>query len=168
MDAGILTEENLKEILEQGYDYISVSRIQPKEFDRLTEDATLLEDNRGNKIEYEEDAKNGKTTDIRWTRQAKKENPKGEYFLRYSKSILNEKEIWDAYNLTREVESSFRCLKTDLNIRPIHHQKDAYIEPHIWLGIIAYQVVNYIRQVLKDKNINYSWSTIVEKMKNVH
>jgi len=40
-------------------------------------------------------------------------------------------------------------LKTDLNIRPIHHQKDQYIEPHIWLGIIAYQVVNYIRQTLK-------------------
>ena len=84
----------------------------------------------------------------------------------YSKNNLTEKEIWDAYNLTREVEASFRCLKTDFNIRPIHHQKDAYIEPHIWLGIIAYQVVNFIRQVLKDKKINYSWTTIVEKMKS--
>ncbi len=56
-------------------------------------------------------------------------------------------------------------MKTDLNIRPIHHQKDQYIEPHIWLGIIAYQVVNYIRQTLKQKGINYSWKTIVEKMK---
>ena len=85
--------------------------------------------------------------------------------MRYSKKNLTEKEIWDVYNLTREVESSFRCLKTDLNIRPIHHQKDAYIEPHIWLGVIAYQVVNYIRQTLKNNNINYSWRTIVEKMK---
>ena len=61
--------------------------------------------------------------------------------------------------------ASFKCLKTDLNIRPIHHQKDAYIEPHIWIGIVAYQVVNYIRQVLKDNGINFSWRTIVEKMK---
>jgi len=52
-----------------------------------------------------------------------------------------------------------------LNIRPIYHQKDAYIEPHIWLGIVAYQVVNYIRQTLKGNNINYSWTTITEKMK---
>jgi len=56
-------------------------------------------------------------------------------------------------------------LKTDLDIRPIHHQKDKYIEPHIWLGAIANQVVNYIRQILKDNNIDYSWKTIVEKMK---
>ena len=78
---------------------------------------------------------------------------------------ITEDQIWGLYNLTREVESSFRCLKTDLNIRPIHHQKDRYIEPHIWLGIVAYQVVNYIRQTLKQNGINHSWGSIVEKMK---
>ncbi len=61
----------------------------------------------------------------------------------------------------------FRCLKTDLDIRPIYHQKDEYIEPHIWLGILAYQVVNYIRQNLKQQNINYSWTAIVEKMQSM-
>ena len=66
--------------------------------------------------------------------------------------------------MSRDVEATFRCLKTDLDIRPIFHQKDAYIFPHIWLGIVAYQVVNYIRLKLKEKDINYSWSTIVEKM----
>ncbi len=79
---------------------------------------------------------------------------------------MQEKEIWDIYNLTREVEACFRILKTDLNIRPIHHQKDAYIEPHIWLGIVGYQIVNYIRIKLKKQNINFSWNTIVEKMRN--
>lgn len=116
-------------------------------------------------IEYEQDIEQGVITKIKWTRLKDKEKPAGEYFLRYSKDSLDEKQIWDLYNLTREVESSFRCLKTDLNIRPIHHQKDQYIEPHIWLGIVAYQVVNYIRQTLKQNGINYSWKTIVEKMK---
>lgn len=117
------------------------------------------------KIEYEQDTDKGVITEIKWTRQKDKEKPTGEYFLRYSRETLSEKQIWDLYNLTREVESSFRCLKTDLNIRPIHHQKDQYIEPHIWLGIIAYQVVNYIRETLKQNGIDYSWRTIVEKMK---
>ena len=53
-----------------------------------------------------------------------------------------------------------------MNIRPVYHQKDEYIEPHIWLGVIAFQVVNYIRQNLKQADINYSWKTIVEKMKS--
>ena len=116
------------------------------------------------KISYKEDAVKGLVTDITWELQQDRESAKGEYFLRYSKSNLSEEEIWDTYNMTRDVEATFRCLKTDLDIRPIHHQKDIYIEPHIWLGIVSYQVVNYIKLKLKSAKINYSWKTIVEKM----
>ena len=115
-------------------------------------------------ITYKEDSKKGVVTDINWTLQKQKQTPNGQYFLRYSKQLLTEKEIWDTYNMTRDVEATFRCLKTDLNIRPIFHQKDKYIESHIWLGIVAYQFVNYIRIKLKQNNINYSWTTIVQKM----
>ena len=118
-------------------------------------------------IEYTEDQEKGMVTDINWKRIKEKEKPKGEYFLRYTKTAIDEDKIWDAYNLTRDVEAVFRCLKTDLNIRPIHHQKDKYIEPHIWLGIISYQVVNYIRTKLKNKEINHSWTSIVEIMKSM-
>ena len=118
-------------------------------------------------ITYCEDSEKGIVTDINWKRVKERERPKGEYFLRYTKNAIPENKIWDAYNLTRDVEAVFRCLKTDLDIRPIYHQIDEYIEPHIWLGIIAYQVVNYIRINLKQQNINYSWSTIVEKMKSM-
>src|SRR5699024_6225985 len=83
-------------------------------------------------ITYKQDTKKNVITHIDWTIKPNKEKPKGQYFLRYSKKELSDKEIWDAYNLTREVEASFRCLKSDLNIRPVFHQKDTYIESHIW------------------------------------
>ena len=118
------------------------------------------------KISYEEDKQMGVITNIVWEKQPGKQRPKGEYFLRYSKEILTDKQIWDLYNLTREVEACFRFLKTDLNIRPIYHQIDEYIEPHIWLGIFVYQIAHYIRLKLKDKDIRYSWKTIVEKMQS--
>lgn len=118
------------------------------------------------KITYQEDKQKGLIIDIKWEKQEEKQRPKGEYFLRYSKEILTDKQIWDLYNLTREVEACFRFLKTDLNIRPIHHQVDEYIEPHIWLGIVAYQIAHYIRLKLKEKDIKYSWKTIVEKMQS--
>jgi len=118
-------------------------------------------------IKYTEDKENGIVTDINWHRVKERERPKGEYFLRYKNKTISETEIWDVYNMTRDVEAVFRCLKTDLKIRPIHHQKDKYIEPHIWLGILAYQIVNYIRIGLKENNIDYSWTTIVEKMKSM-
>jgi len=118
-------------------------------------------------IKYTEDKEKGIVTDINWLRIKERERPKGEYFLRYTNKTISETEIWDVYNMTRDVEAVFRCLKTDLKIRPIHHQKDKYIEPHIWLGILAYQIVNYIRIGLKENNIDYSWTTIVEKMKSM-
>lgn len=118
-------------------------------------------------IQYIEDKQKGIVTGINWERLKERERPKGEYFLRYTNSALLEKEIWDSYNMTRDVEAVFRCLKTDLKIRPVYHQKDEWIEPHIWLGILAYQVVNYIRTVLKENNIDYSWSTLVQKMQSM-
>lgn len=115
-------------------------------------------------VTYTQDDEKGIVTNITYKEIENKKRPKGEYFLRYTKKLLSDKEIWDAYNLTRDVEAVFRCLKSDLDIRPIHHQKDTYIEPHIWLSIIAYQFVNYIKIGLKQKDINYSWSTIVNIM----
>ncbi len=116
------------------------------------------------KISYVEDKEKGVVTDIIWQKKSDTQRPKGEYFLRFSKEKLTEEQIWDNYNLTREVEACFRVLKTDLNIRPIHHQLDQYIEPHIWLSVVAYQFTRFVRLRLKAKDINYSWSTIVEKM----
>ena len=246
MDAGISTEENL-ELIRDDYDYVCVSRTVPKQYTQLSDTATDISDNRGNKIElikvdvegkddnflkvksaqkvlkeksmdakltkrleaqlteikeklskkrtvkkiakihkkvgaikaklsrvgwlydiiYVEDTEKGIVTDIKWERKKEREKPKGEYFLRYTKNAISEDKIWDAYNQTRDVEAVFRCLKTDLDIRPIYHQKDEFIESHIWLGILAYQVVNYIRRELKQNDINYSWSTIVEKMSSM-
>ena len=242
-DAGLSTKENL-DMVRGKYDYVCVSRTVPKNFTQLNNQATILEDNRGNKIEvskvetekgetlllvtsnqkkkkeesmdkklverfeerlkylkeglnkprrlktttkvkehisklrkqfiklskhyditYNEDTDKGVITDISWVVKEDYNSKNGQYFLRYSKQILTDKEIWDAYNLTREVEASFRCLKSDLNVRPIFHQKDEYIESHIWLSILAYQVVNYITVTLKEQNITYSWKTIVEKLK---
>jgi transposase len=60
----------------------------------------------------------------------------------------------------REIESTFRTLKTDLSIRPVFHQKDKNVEAHIFLGVLAYQVVASIRHQLKIKGIRSEWREI--------
>lgn len=85
----------------------------------------------------------------------------GVYFLRTSLKMKDEETIWQCYNTIREIESSFRCLKTDLDLRPIYHQNDDATMAHLNLGILAYWLVNTIRYQLKAKKINYSWSEIV-------
>ena len=110
----------------------------------------------------------GKATAISWVEkniQTKSDKTKGIYFIRTNIDKPEEGQLWDIYNTIREVESTFRCLKTDLNIRPVHHQKDNRIEGHIYLTILAYQLVNTIRHMLKDQNINYDWNNILRLMK---
>ncbi len=119
-------------------------------------------------IDVEE--KDGKAIKVTWIRK-KEEGERdntgrdhGVYFIGTNYTDLQEDQLWHIYNLIREVESTFRCLKSDLQIRPVHHQKDERIEAHIYLTILAYQLVNTIRYMLKAKGINYDWRNIVRIM----
>ena len=96
--------------------------------------------------------------------QSKPEKAAGVYFIRSSQNQLTEELIWEIYNILREIESTFRCLKTDLDIRPIHHQKDKNTEAHIFMGIVAYQLVHAIRHALKQEGIRHSWKRIRDIM----
>lgn len=117
------------------------------------------------KIEVSE--QNGIATALKWSiiaNKTKDDKTKGVYFIRTNYKNPNEKELWDIYNTIREVEATFRCLKSDLNIRPVHHQNDSRIEAHIYQTILAYQLVNTIRHMLKAQGINHDWTNIVRIM----
>jgi len=116
-------------------------------------------------IELETEA--GKAIDLKWKRKDRRndeEKREGIYFLRTNYTDGDEKTVWKIYNTIREVEATFRSLKSDLNIRPVFHQRDDRIEAHIFLTVLAYQLVNTIRYMLKKKNIRYDWREIVRIM----
>ena len=115
-------------------------------------------------ISFTEDAKKTVVTSIQWKRKPPKNQYDGTYFLRYSNKNLTTNEIWNIYNTIREVEQTFRTLKTDLQIRPIYHQNDNAILSHIFVGLLAYQIVNTIRFQLKKHGITLSWDKIVKKL----
>ena len=106
----------------------------------------------------------------------------GIYFLRTS---LQDTEtiVWEGYNTIREIESTFRTLKTDLDLRPIYHKRDDATMAHLNLGLLAYWVVNTIRFQLKrreetspvaetisvdnqqkETSINFCWKEIVRML----
>jgi len=69
--------------------------------------------------------------------------------------------IWNIYNTIREIESSFRTLKNDLDLRPVYHKSDAGTLAHLHLGLLAYWIVNTVRCKLKAHGINSNWQEIV-------
>jgi Transposase DDE domain len=88
----------------------------------------------------------------------------GEYLLRTNIEKLDEKAHWLIYNTIREVESTFRTLKTDLDLRPIYHKRDDASMAHLHLGLLAYWVVHTIRYQLKQKGIHHDWKEIQRLM----
>ena len=104
-------------------------------------------------------------TSVSWSKNeqqyAKKEASMGLYFLRTSLLMEDEVMIWNIYNTIREIESSFRLLKSDLDLRPVYHKSDAGTMAHLHLGLLAYWIVNTVRCKLKAHGINSHWKEIV-------
>jgi hypothetical protein len=87
----------------------------------------------------------------------------GIYFLQTS--LKNENQIlWDSYNTIRDIEQTFSILKSELDMRPIFHQKDENTMAHLHLTLLAYWVVNTVRHQLKEKGFNHQWNEIVRIM----
>jgi hypothetical protein len=107
-------------------------------------------------------------TTIRWEKIAKldaqKQEECGVYFLRTNIKATEETLVWTIYNCIRNIESSFRTLKTDLDLRPIFHKTDQATQAHLHLGLLAYWIVSTVRYQLQQKDIKSEWREIVRVM----
>lgn len=90
-------------------------------------------------------------------------NKLGVYFLRTNIEDTDEALEWMIYNTIREIESTFRVLKTDLDLRPIYHKNDESSMAHLHLGLLAYWIVNTIRHQLEQSGIHDDWKEIKRK-----
>src|SRR4028119_331122 len=105
--------------------------------------------------------------EITWKKDTEKHRDKsqglGIYFLRTNLMLADEVIIWNIYNTIREIENTFRTLKTELDLRPIYHKNDNATLAHLHLGILAYWLVNTVRHQLKSSHINSCRTEIVRR-----
>lgn len=73
----------------------------------------------------------------------------GKYFLRTNQTGKHPVELWEQYMLQTRVEQSFKELKSDLSIRPIHHHLESRVDAHIFIAFMSYCLHTTLRQKLK-------------------
>jgi transposase len=56
--------------------------------------------------------------------------------------------LWEWYMQLVRVEESFKTLKSDLNLRPIHHQLEHRVEAHILVAFLGYCLTTTLRMKL--------------------
>ena len=69
----------------------------------------------------------------------------GVYCLRSNETDWSGERLWRTFTLLTDVEAVFRSLKSELGLRPIHHRKPRRAEGHLFITVIAYQLVQVIR-----------------------
>jgi hypothetical protein len=104
------------------------------------------------KVTVEKDDKTDKAINITWSRK-KVENTSGVYCLRTNRKDLDEKQIWDIYTMLTDVEDAFRCMKSELGLRPIYHQKETRCDGHLFITAMAYHLLHTIRYKLRQKGV---------------
>lgn len=104
-----------------------------------------------------------KVTGIKWEIERKDELEmrfSGSYYIRSDRTDLDEKELWELYTMLTNVEEAFRCLKSELGLRPTYHQKDIRLEGHLFISVLAYHLLAAIQRQLCREGINHRWETI--------
>ena len=96
-------------------------------------------------------------------KSAKLEFP-GCYVIETNSVGLSPEEIWGFYMKLNEVESAFRSMKTDLGTRPVHHQRDARVESHLFYSVLAYAILKSITHRLSQQDIHMSWTSIKQTL----
>jgi len=62
----------------------------------------------------------------------------GHYLLRSNLTGEDPAVLWTRYVQLTQIESVFRCLKTELNVRPIRHQLEHRADAHVLIAFLAY------------------------------
>jgi hypothetical protein len=100
-------------------------------------------------------------TAITWTQtpvEGSKLTHPGVYCLRSNETAWDDATLWRTYTMLTDLEAVFRGLKSDLGLRPVFHQTGDRTEGHLFITVLAYQMVQTIRRRLAANGDHFSWS----------
>ena len=109
------------------------------------------------------DKKSGNAAKITWQRKPAPDTTDtypGVYCLRTSQTGWDESRLWKTYTMLTDLEAVFRSLKSELGLRPIHHQIAKRVSGHLFITVLAYHLVHTIRFRLKQMDNHSSWSSL--------
>ena len=163
------------ERFEQGLAKLAEALAKPrgeKRYDKILERlGRLKEKSHGIGQHYEitvqPDQSGKKVSAITWSKVAKPGSmltDPGVYCLRTNELTWEAEMLWRTYILLTDLEAVFRSLKSELGLRPIYHSKEERTDGHLFITVLAFQFVQFLRTHLKAHNIHDSWSTLRETL----
>jgi hypothetical protein len=91
----------------------------------------------------------------------------GHYLLRSNLVAEEPALLWERYVQLTQIEAVFRSLKSELGIRPIHHQLEHRVEAHILIAFLAYSLMVTFKQRLQAHAPGLTPKAVLEKLANI-
>ncbi len=83
----------------------------------------------------------------------------GDYVLKTERT-LSAAETWSLYMTLLQAEEGFSCLKGSLGLRPNFHQLPHRVEAHVFISVLAYHLLTWIRETLRPAGESRDWKTL--------
>lgn len=115
-------------------------------------------------ISVERDEASGNAIRVEGVMREQDGAPAGYYMIRSSLDGSSEREIFDIFNMLLNIEDAFRAMKSELGLRPVHHQKEFRCDGHLFITVLAYHVLNAIQTRLRAAGIFHNWATIRSRL----
>ena len=91
----------------------------------------------------------------------------GHYLLRTNLVTEDPAVLWDRYMLLTQIEATFKCLKSDLGIRPIYHQLEHRVDAHIMVAFLAYCLIVTLKHRLQAYAPGLTPRAVLEKLATI-
>jgi transposase len=164
---GILFSRRFEDALQHLHDGLTIKR-RLKKYDRVVEKIGRLKQQFAKAaklftVTVTKDDKSGNAGKITWQRKPAPDTTDtypGVYCLRTSQTGWDESTLWKTYTMLTDLEAVFRSLKSELGLRPIHHQIAKRVSGHLFITVLAYHLVHTIRFRLKQMDNHSSWSSL--------
>jgi hypothetical protein len=106
-----------------------------------------------------------KAASVTWTRtpvEGSMLTHLGVYCLRSNETTRDAAKLWHTYTMLTDLEAVFRGLKSEPGLRPVFHHNEKRTEGHLFITVLAYQLVQTIRRKLEAAGETISWSRLRE------
>src|SRR2546427_3061232 len=101
------------------------------------------------------------------TKLQQAEQRDGHYLLRSNLTAEDPAVLWTRYVQLTQIESVFRCLKSELSIRPIHHQLEHRADAHVLIAFLAYCLQVTLKNRLMIHASGLTPAAVFEKMATI-
>ena len=91
----------------------------------------------------------------------------GHYLLRTNLVAEDPAVLWDRYIQLTQIEAAFKCLKSDLAVRPIYHQPERRVDAPIMVAFLAYCLMVTLKHRLMEHAPGLTPRAVLDKLATI-